>query len=248
MEAIMSASRLYTELGLVILAGSWGCAASVEPEHEQVESQSEALNFGPDFKVGVVAVDYVNGKAMKSTEAWSRPLSAGTASSGVTLFKEGYLNPDGPRVGLAYVAPGTLPTMATDFRLSLTMWDTNNAGTLEGTSATAKTSWASEGSNWSSAEKARWLDGARPDRFQIAIETRPWPTSVPQTLVDFRIGLHACNWGFCTSMGEDEWTNWIYSLATDGTPSWTHTLGLRPPPDIDINLVDVWFEVDTKFQ
>ena len=91
------------------------CAAPVAQDEavqdEPVASQAEALNYQPDFRVGVIAVK----GSRSSTTGWTQNLGSGPSLSPVTLFSNGALDPDGPRIGLLNYAPGTLPTMATEF-------------------------------------------------------------------------------------------------------------------------------------
>jgi hypothetical protein len=136
------------------------------------------------------------------------------------------LDPDGLRIGLLNYAPGTLPTMATDFRLTLKAWYVQSATSLDGTSVIATTQWASEG-NYGLITPARLQETWIPDRFQVGIETRPWPAGAQQTLVDFRIGVKVCvapPLGPGCGGGTSGFTSWMSQIPATNSSSWTPTV------------------------
>ena len=236
-------------LTLALLSAALGCAAPTERESadDQVTGLAQELNFEPDFNVGIVAVKYGT-KTWKSTEEWAAPLSAGTSVANPTYFSQGFLDPDGARLMLINFAPGTLPTIATDFRLTLQQWDVWVASSLQGSTSIMKTGWASEGSRPAASSLVNVGTVNRADRFQIGIETRPWPSGVTKTLVDFRIGLrrwHSFLVGSRLPTGEVVYTRWMHELPNAGDKSATATLVIDPDdtgpqifPELEVVLSD----------
>jgi hypothetical protein len=213
-------------LGAVLLLSSFGCAAPVEEEN--VASNVQALNWNPDFSVGVIAVKYVGAQMNQSDPQWTVPLSQnpGSVGSGATSAPFGMVDMTGPRIGLKFTGPGTLPTMATDFRVSITAWY-NGATGFTCPCTTSTTPWASDGGggawpiNWP-ASNPPGLQFA--DRYEVTVDVRPWPSGNPKSLVDFQLAVRQCTTqGDLRGCAKPQYTKLASQLLTDGTPSFSHT-------------------------